>query len=192
MSETEAVSETDAVGETDAVAETEPARRGAGRGWVVASALLAVVALGLGAALALTLRDYHRERDLRAAGEAAQKAARAAVLAITTYDHSSVEEDFGWVDTVGTEDFGERYAKLTEPTRALIAETKASAKGRVLDSAARVVDSRHVVVLLFVDQEITNEGSSDRSLDQPRVTLTMVKQDGRWLVDDLDLNTISP
>jgi Mce-associated membrane protein len=129
---------------------------------------------------------------LAAAGKAADKAARAAVVEMTSYDYRTVEDDFAWVDDAGTAHFREQYAEVSKPIKELVVRLKATAKGTVVDSAPRVKDTRHVTVLLFVDQLITNPGTgsggAQRGLDQPRVTMQMVRQDGRWLVDEVKLS----
>lgn len=132
---------------------------------------------------------------LLAAGEEADEAARKAVVAMTTYDYATVEEDFSWVEDAGTDKFREQYAEVSEPIKELVLQLKAHAEGTVIDSAARVTDEDEVTVLLFVDQEISNPGSGSsgpqQGLDQPRVAMSMVLQDGRWLVDDVKLSSLS-
>jgi Mce-associated membrane protein len=132
---------------------------------------------------------------LMQAGKDADAAARKAVVRMTTYDYRTVEKDFDWVDDAGTAKFRDQYTEVSEPIRKLVTELKATAKGTVVDSAPRVEDTRHVTVLLFVDQEISNPGSGStkpqRGLDQPRVVMKMVEQDGRWLVDEVELSNLN-
>jgi Mce-associated membrane protein len=130
---------------------------------------------------------------LASAGKAADKAARAAVIEMTSYDYRTVEKDFSWVDDAGTSKFKKQYAEVSEPIKKLVIQLKAKATGTVVASAPIVKDSRHVTVLLFVDQEISNPGSGStgpqRGLDQPRVTMKMVRRDGRWLVDQVKISS---
>ena len=132
---------------------------------------------------------------LAEAGKAADKAARRAVVRMTSYDYRTLEEDFAWVDEAGTEHFQEQYAEVSEPIKKLVAQLRAKAAGTVVASAPRAKDEDHVTVLLFVDQEITNPGNGStgpqRGLDQPRVIMRMVREDGRWLVDDVDLSGLA-
>jgi len=142
-------------------------------------------------ALALVATDAKRQRDEADAGEAAQKAARAAVVAMTTYDYATIDDDFAWVDDAGTAKFRKQYAEVSAPITKLVVELKAHAKGTVVDSAVRVEDGEHATVLLFVDQTLTNPGQKQPGLDQPRITMKMVKEDGDWLVDEVELHTVS-
>jgi Mce-associated membrane protein len=71
-----------------------------------------------------------------------------------------------------------------------IQSLKAKAVGTVIDSSATAADAGHVKVLLFVDQKIRSEQESRPGLDQPRVTMQMVREDGEWLVDEVQLNNL--
>lgn len=130
-----------------------------------------------------------------AAGKAADKAARAAVVQMTSYDYRTLEKDFAWVDDAGTAKFRTQYAEVSQPIKKLVLQLKATAEGTVVASAPIVEDTRHVTVLLFVDQEISNPGGGgtgpQRGLDQPRVRMKMVRQDGRWLVDEVNISSLS-
>src|SRR5690349_11841017 len=132
---------------------------------------------------------------LAQAGKGAEKAARKAVVEMTSYDYRTVEKDFAWVDDAGTARFQDQYAEVSEPIKNLVVELKARATGTVVASAPVPKDRDHVTVLLFVDQEISNPGSGSiapqRGLDQPRVSMEMVRQGGRWLVDEVELSSLS-
>jgi Mce-associated membrane protein len=137
-------------------------------------------------------KEGDRAIALAASGKAADKAARAAVVEMTTYDYASVNKDFRWVDDAGTAKFRKQYAEVSKPIKELVIRLKAKAKGTVVASAPKVTDPDHVTVLLFVDQEISNPGNGSsgpqRGLDQPRITMSMILQDGRWLVDEVKLS----
>lgn len=117
----------------------------------------------------------------------AEKAARAAVVRMTTYSFRTVDDDFSWIDDAGTDKFQDNFTDAAKPVIAYIKSVKASAEGTVVDSAATAADADHVKVLLFVDQEISTPDSDKADLDQPRITMQMVRQDGDWLVDEVDV-----
>ena len=130
-----------------------------------------------------------------AAGKAADKAARVAVVEMTTYSYKTVNQDFAWVDEAGTAKFQKQYAEVSKPIKKLVVQLKATAKGTVVASAPIVKDDDHVTVLLFIDQQISNPGNStsgpQKGLDQPRVTMKMVRQGARWLVDEVNISSLS-
>jgi len=148
-------------------------------------------------ALVLVWRDRGEAEDhidsayaLVDASVAAEKVARDAVTRMTTYSYRSIEDDFAWVDEVGTERFQENFAGAVEDSVTYIKSLKAQAVGTVIDSSATAADADHVKVLLFVDQKIRSEQETRPGLDQPRVTMQMVREDGEWLVDEVQLNTL--
>lgn len=171
-----------------------------GHGWPAAARVTALVlALSLTATLvvvALLLRDDDpapQANDASAsalldASTGAQKAARDAVVRMTTYDYRTIEKDFGWVDDAGTDAFQTYFTKSRRDVTPVIRHDRVIAKGAVIQSAAKAIDADHATVLLFVDQIIRVAGQRGTKIDQPRVTLDMVRQDGRWLVDKVHLN----
>lgn len=175
-----------------------------GRLQVLVTGLASLLVMSLVALLVVVLlwqvdKDDSRAGDravaLAAAGKAADAAARKAVVEMTSYDYRTVAKDFAWVDDAGTARFRDQYAEISAPIKRLVVSLKATAKGTVVASAPVAKDADHVTVLLFVDQEISNPGSAStkpqRGLDQPRVTVQMVRQDGRWLVDEVAVSSLS-
>jgi Mce-associated membrane protein len=161
------------------------------RRWQVATVVLALALSGALVALGLTMSSLSHERALTDAGRQAQVAARKAVVSMTTYDYRTLSHDFAWVDEAGTAKFRKQYAEVSAPIKKLVLALRARAEGSVVASAAEVKDADHVVVLVFVDQTLSNPGQSQPGLDQPRVTMTMVRQGGRWLVDEVKLNNLT-
>ncbi|HET9420844.1 MAG TPA: hypothetical protein VFO49_06895 [Nocardioides sp.] len=162
---------------------------------LVGGLLLALIASLV--VLVLVWRDRDEEEDradsaaaLVDASVAAEKVARDAVTRMTTYSYRTLEEDFSWVDEVGTEKFQENFAGALEDAVTYIQSLKAKAVGTVIDSSATAADADHVKVLLFVDQKIRSEQESQPGLDQPRVTMQMVRENGEWLVDEVQLNNL--
>jgi Mce-associated membrane protein len=175
-----------------------------GRLQVLVTGLASLLVVSLVALLVVVLlwqaddddsRAGDRAVALAAAGKAADAAARKAVVEMTSYDYRTVTTDFAWVDDAGTAKFRQQYAEVSAPIKRLVVSLKATAKGTVVASAPVARDIDHVTVLLFVDQEISNPGSGStkpqRGLDQPRVTMEMLRQDGRWLVDDVRISSLS-
>ena len=155
-------------------------------GILVLVALL--VAVTVSAALLWRQNSDLRERqDVAAAETAATREASRIAVAMTSYDHRSVEEDFSWIEEDGTADFQEKFGESTKPIRQLILRTEATATGKVSDAAGNAEDAEHVEVLLFVDQQLQRSGDEEPTIDSNRVVMQMVLRDGRWLVDDVEL-----
>lgn len=154
---------------------------------LVVTTLVALAGLVLAARLWQDNRQLEQSVALETAESEATRAAAEIAVAMTTYDHRTLGEDFAWVEEDGTRSFRETYAESTEPIRGLIERTRAIASGTVTDSAGTAQDADTVEVLLFVDQELQRADEQRSSVDSSRVVMTMVRQDGRWLVDEVDL-----
>ena len=131
--------------------------------------------------------DLRERQDVAAAETAATREASRIAVAMTSYDYRSTDEDFGWIEKDGTSSFREKFLESTRPIRQLIERTRATATGKVSDAAGNAEDAEHVEVLLFVDQQLQRSGDEEPTVDSNRVVMQMVLQDGRWLVDDVEL-----
>ena len=121
------------------------------------------------------------------AAEAALKAARTVLVDMTTYDYKTIDEDFDWIDQITDPNLHERMAKNVKSLSRIIRDSKATAKGEVIDAAPRAVDAKHVEVLAFVDQLIKDAENKGYKVEEQRISMTMVLDDGEWRVGRLDL-----
>jgi Mce-associated membrane protein len=71
--------------------------------------------------------------------------------------------------------------------RQLLIDNKASAHGVVVDSAIQSASKDEVVVLLFVDQSVSNASVPDPRIDRSRIKMTMAYVDGRWRASKVEL-----
>lgn len=149
--------------------------------------VIVVLSLALAAAvLALVLRGGGG--DGSAAEEAAAlAAARRSAVSMTSYDHRTLDRDFGWVRRGATARFAAEYRAANRPLRDVIEDLEATARGSVGEAAATARGAGTVEVVMFVDQRITNGADASTRRDSSRVVMTMVLRDGRWLVDDVEL-----
>ena len=138
---------------------------------LVGGLVVALVASLVALVLVWQDRDDAEERADSAdalvdASVAAEKVAREAVTRMTTYSYRTIEEDFAWVDEVGTQKFQENFGGAVDDSVTYITSLKAQAVGTVIDSSATAADADHVKVLLFVDQKIRSE-QADPSRARP-------------------------
>jgi len=177
-------------------APAQPPRPG-GRGTAVVVAVLATALVAALIALALVWREWDqasdRSDDLGHAIEVvddpadeAEAAAREAAVRMTTYDYHSLKQDFAWIDEIGTEQFRRDFTLASKPVRRVIEATRTQAQGEVMASEVRLDDEEHATVVLFVDQILVDRSSSRPKLDQVRLRISMVRQDGRWLVAEIE------
>lgn len=159
--------------------------------WRVVCGALAVLLVAAAAGCVVLWRDRSDLEDREAAGTAATAAAEAVVVSWLTYDYRSYEDDMHWVADSGTERFREQYsAEALEGLREkMVGPRRLVSSGRVVNSAATVEDDRHVTVLVFTDQtltdrEIRREGKEPLHA-RSGVELTMVREGDTWLVDEM-------
>jgi Mce-associated membrane protein len=143
-----------------------------------------VCAFGAAAALGWQLWCEH---TVSAAGEAAKEAAITYAQVLTSIDSDHVDQNFADVLNGSTGDFKDMYTKASVQLRQLLIEDKATAHGVVVESAIQAETTDKVVVLLMVDQTVTNAARPDSRVDRNRMKMTMEKVDGRWLASKVEL-----
>ncbi|MFF5989349.1 hypothetical protein [Prauserella flavalba] len=148
-------------------------------------AVLAVAAL-LGAGGYLGARFVAHQATETARTEALAAAKRYATD-LSSYDFKNLEGNFSAVEAGATGKFGEQYQQVSRNLTELIKQHEAVSKGTVLAAGVVEADSDRAVVVLFVDQTITNTNSPQPRIDRNRMQLTLLHQDDRWLVDDVKL-----
>lgn len=118
--------------------------------------------------------------QLNEAGEQARQAAIAYAGVLTSIDSNNVDQNFRQVLDGATGEFKEMYTQSSVQLRQLLIDNKATAHGVVVDSAIASESMGKVVVLLFIDQTVTNAQMPDPRIDRSRIKMTMEKVDGRW------------
>lgn len=152
--------------------------------------LLSALAAALIVSLVLLAAVWHGAADRRSLDGAeadALAAAKGYAVDVTTYNYARLDKDFSWVDNGATPSFAKQYRDANKPLRSIITKLKATAKGSVSEASATAQSTSKVKVLVFIDQAITNSSSKSTKTDHSRVVMSMVKRDGRWLVDDVQL-----
>ena len=113
-------------------------------------------------------------------------AATSGVATILSYDYRHLDTDFASAERLLTPHFRKQYDDTTaKGVKPLAAKYKAISSADV--SAAGVVeaDSDRAVVLVFVNQTVTNSQLTAPRLDRSRIDVTLVRSNGRWLIDKL-------
>lgn len=177
-SETETETESETHGETEA--------RGRRRGRVLQGAVAAAFVVLL-AAVGFLGWQLWQERQVAQAGEQARQAAADYAQVLTSIDSEKVDENFDAVLAGATGEFKDMYSKSSTELRQLLIDNKASAHGVVLESAVQSASKDKVVVLLFVDQSVSNTNVPDPRIDRSRIKMTMEHVDERWRASKVEL-----
>lgn len=143
-----------------------------------------VGAFGIAGFLGWKLWEQH---TLTTAGQNAQRAAINYAQVLTSIDSNNLDQNFAEVLNGATGDFKDMYTKESVQLRQLLIDNKATAHGVVVDSAIQTESKDKVVVLLLVDQTVTNTARPDSRVDRSRMKITMEKVDNRWLASKVEL-----
>ena len=128
-----------------------------------------------------------QEHQIKQAGEQAQQAAIAYAQVLTSIDSNNVDQNFRQVLDGATGEFKDMYTQSSVQLRQLLIDNKATAHGVVVDSAIQSESTNMVVVLVFIDQTVTNTQAPDPRIDRSRIKMTMEKVDGRWRAGKVQL-----
>lgn len=128
-----------------------------------------------------------QDHQVKAASEQAQQAAITYAQVLTSIDSNKVDENFKQVLDGATGEFKDMYTQSSVKLRQLLIDNKATAHGVVVDSAIQSGSTDRVVVLLFIDQTVTNTAAPDPRIDRSRIKMTMEKVDGRWRASKVQL-----
>lgn len=163
----------------------------ASRGAVVLTAVLAVLAVALlvvVAWLGMTVRAEGRVEDARTEAPAAAEQAAKAML---SYDYRTLPADRQRASGYLTADYRKKYLatfRLLEKNKdgspGVAVQTKTVVSADVMGSGVVDAEEDTARVLVYVNQTSRKEGA-DPQVFQNRVTMTMVRQGDRWLVDNL-------
>ena len=94
---------------------------------------------------------------------------------------------------ISAEEAEQLIAALERDQPHATASTDGPPKGRpkylrvVVDSAVQSASKDKVVVLLFVDQSVSNTTVPDPRIDRSRIKMTMEKVDGQWRASKVEL-----
>ncbi|WP_406815516.1 DUF3329 domain-containing protein [Mycobacterium sp. M23085] len=161
----------------------------AGRPWrryLRRGALPALLIASLTISVFLGWRQW-QDHQLKVAGEQAQQTAVGYAQVLTSIDSNKVDDNFKQVLDGATGEFKDMYTQSSVKLRQLLIDNKATAHGVVVDSAIQSESADRVVVLLFIDQTVTNTAAPDPRIDRSRIKMTMEKVDGRWRASKVQL-----
>lgn len=169
----------------EAVGTAASADRPGGRRWVLP------VAVGASAALLASTGflgwQVWQQRQIQQASQEAQRAAVSYAQVLTSIDSDKVDENFKEVIDGATGEFKDMYSQSSTELRQLLIENKATAHGVVVESAVQEASKNKAVVLLFVDQSVSNTKLPDPRIDRSRMKMTLEKVDGAWRASKVEL-----
>jgi DNA-binding helix-hairpin-helix protein with protein kinase domain len=106
---------------------------------------------------------------------------------LTSIDSNNVDETFRQVLNGATGEFKDMYSQSSAELRQMLLENKAHATSVVVDSAVQSASKDKAVVLLFIDQTVTNTKVPEPRLDRSRMKMTLEVVDGSWRASKVEL-----
>ena len=179
--------EGESVPDDEALPEVGAERRDASarRRFLVIEAVSLVVIIGLVVALVVSQVQLSDQNSLNADRASAVAAAKVFAHDVATYSYRHLHRDFGRVESESTPSFRRDFIRSSDSLSKVLVQYKATATAKVLSAGVSSVSSGKAVVLLFVNQSVANSSQQGVNTDDSRIEVTMVRGDGRWLLQDL-------
>lgn len=157
------------------------------RRFLITEVVSLVVIIGLAVALIVSLVQLSNQNSLNADRASATAAAKADATDVATYSYLHLHRDFGRVESESTPAFRRNFIRSSDSLSKVLVQYKATASAKVLAAAVSSISSGKAVVLLFVNQSVANSTQQGVSKDDSRIEVTLVRSNGRWLMQDLKL-----
>ncbi len=144
--------------------------------WLVAAAIVAVLAaMGFGGQL------LYQEHQSNVAARQALEAAQRYIVKLINIDADTIDGKSADILNGATAEFKDRYTKAGVRLHQVLSENRAVARGTVVESWVKKATPSRVVVLMLIDQAVSVHNSHIPTIERSRVKMVMSKVDGRWL-----------
>lgn len=177
--------------ETEARAEQsgEIGGYGVARRWLLRAGAVLIVVIAIVSSVFAGFLGWkqHRRDEVDTAARQALSTARTYAVTLTSIDSQHIDQDYDHVLAGATGDFKDMYSQSSSQLKKMLIENKARSVGKVVDASVQSASRDQVVVMLFVDQEITNAVSPDPRLDRSRILITMRAVGGRWMAARVEM-----
>lgn len=193
LTETTAGEVGDTEGAEGAEISVEPDLQGATTGikrrrpWLAMAAAALLVA-SVAAAGSVYWWIYRPDRLTNAASQQrVTDAAREGTVALLSYAPETLDKDLATAKSHLTGEFLKYYSDFTDKIVAPAAKQKGvKTEATVARAAVSEMQPDHAVVLVFVNQVTTSKDRPDPALATSSVLVTMINQDGRWLISEFN------
>ncbi len=156
--------------------------------WLTALVVvLALLATALLVAWRRSADEADRLRQQQELRSSALAAARMYAADLTTYDHATLAEQQTTLAGESTQRFQETFADSMKTLGPIFERLEATATGTVLDAAVVTATTQRAQVIAFVDQEARSKELDKPETQSSRISMTLVRQGDRWLLDRVDL-----
>ncbi|MET7277655.1 hypothetical protein ABZS29_05420 [Kribbella sp. NPDC005582] len=145
--------------------------------------MLIVLVLTVAAVLGVKAWQGKQAEDAR--GQAAAAGRKAAETALS-YDYRDLSKSFAAARATMTPEFAGKFDETAKVAGELATKSKATVKAEVREVGVRDGDADRVTLIIFVNQTTTSTITQGKPrVDLNRTRFTMVRKDGRWLVQEI-------
>jgi Mce-associated membrane protein len=163
---------------------------GTRRRWLLVGAGIVVAAL-LVIELVMLLSARSQVSNLKALDHAQATALAAAsqyAAEVASYDYHHLNQDFALVESNSTASFRTQFSNSSAALRPILTQYHAVAKAKVVAAGLESATTNRAVASVFINQTVSNTTQkSGPTTDQSRLELTLVRQHGKWLIENLKL-----
>lgn len=160
---------------------------------VAPALVIATVIITLAAGLGVTVLKLRRQDFVNSLRSSALTAATTDAVYASSYDyHNLTGKGSAWskLEANSTAKFRKDFVSTSGGLGKLLTQYNATAQGKVSAAGISTISASRAVVLLFVDQTVTNTVQKPKSATQPlRVEVTLLREHGKWLIDNLTVPT---
>jgi hypothetical protein len=158
--------------------------------WFIPAALIAVAALVVGGWFAVSqITDNGSSDDVATSNEQAANAAGQAAQTIFSFTYDKLPEHLTASKALMTKSFAKQFDKIAPALTELAPQRKIQVEAVARDAGAVACgdscSSTKANILVFVDQARLIGSSKEPTVFGNRITVSMVKQNGSWLVADI-------
>ena len=157
------------------------------RNLVVVLIAEAAVIAGLLAWVIVQYLDSSDQHHLNSLRKSAASTAQEYALDFSTYDYQHLDQDFQTVTSHLAPSFRDSYTKTVASLKAIVVQYKGSATATIQGVGVTSVNTKTAVVLVFLDQKVTNTNLKAPRIDTNRLQITLERTNGSWLMSDLQL-----
>lgn len=158
--------------------------------WLVPLVLLTVAAIVFAVVMGTRgLSDYRQANGVEEARSVAAPKAGQAAQTIFSFKYNHLDDHLTQSKQLMTASFAKKFEKIAPALTKLAPQRKIDVKATTRDAAVEECGDGcspdKATVLVFFDQSRTMPSQDLPTVFGQRVEIAMVKQDGRWLVDDI-------
>ena len=170
------------------------------RRWLIAClAALAVALAGFGVALALAVSWHGSTKTVirtvtsaaPPAGDALRQSAldtaKKFALDFSTYDYRNIDADFARISAELTPSFRSQYQTTSASLKSIVVQYRGVATATVQGIGVTSISNSQAVVVVFLDQQVTNSSTKTPRIDRNRLQITLQRNGDGWLMSDLQL-----